>query len=219
MGARARSETVALPGKGTPLFLVTAEEASVTSRLESVDGDTFNVMRPAGLTEQLEEGAELDIFWTTPNSRVVVTCRLLDSGEDPSHWRFAPTGPARSDNRRQFPRGGAGAAVRLMAAGDGGPAAGALLDISEGGLRCWIDPSLSFAQGDRVRATLWLGTGEVELDSVVHAVRETRPGDLGRHLILTFAPDDKAANLIRQYVKAWEIGERRRELRERPSTA
>ncbi|MDY7087300.1 MAG: PilZ domain-containing protein [Actinomycetota bacterium] len=218
MGTRAGSETVALPGKGTPLFLVTAEETSLTSRLESVDGDTFSVVRPAELTGPLEEGAELDIFWAAPHSRVVVTCRLLDSGDDPSRWRFAPTGPARPDNRRQFPRGGAGAAVGLTAAGDGETKAGALLDISEGGLRCWIDPSLSFAEGDRVRATLWLGTGEVRLDSVVHAVRGTRPGDLGRHLILTFTPDHEAANLIRQYVKAWEIGERRRELRERPGT-
>ncbi|GAB2574456.1 hypothetical protein Aab01nite_15640 [Paractinoplanes abujensis] len=213
MGAEAGPGTVTLPATGTPLFLVASEGTSLPSRLESADGDTFSADRPPGISGPLEAGQELDVFWATPHSRVVLTCRILDV-EDPSRWRFQPVGPARPDNRRQFVRGGAGAAVQLRRGADGATAAAALLDISESGLRCWIDPALSFAPGDRLRATLWLGTGEVELDSEVHAVREARAGDVGRHLILTFTADPEQAHLIRQYVTAWEIGERRRTVRE-----
>nr|WP_221378143.1 PilZ domain-containing protein [Actinoplanes polyasparticus] len=198
-----------LPKVGTPLFLVASDGVSLPSRLESVDGEAFSVSRPAGLTGTLSAGQELDIFWASPRSRLVLSCRVV-AGPDPERWTFVSLASPRPDNRRQFVRGGAGAAVRLTTRAGDEPAAGALLDISEGGLRCWIDPSVTFTPGQRLTAALWLGTAEAELDAEVHAVREARNGDPGRHLVLTFTTEGETAQLIRQYVAAWELGERRR---------
>lgn len=201
------------PQLGTPVFLVLGEGVNFRSRLEAVDVDSFSVAAPLEIAgpSVLEPGHEFEVFWAPPRTRVVLPSRLVGtSATAPLRWRLVPTSPIRHDNRRQFVRGGAGAAVRLDAEVSGQPAAGVLLDISEGGLRCWIDEPTSLKAGDRVLASVWLGTSEAELSGVVHTVRQAPHGDPGQHLILTFDAIEEVAQLIRQYVYAWEIGERRR---------
>jgi hypothetical protein len=61
-------------------------------------------------------------------------------------------------------------------------------------------------RGDGITAVLWLGTEGAELEGRVHSVREAP----GQHLVLTFTAHEDVARLIRQYIIAWEIGERRR---------
>jgi hypothetical protein len=162
----------------------------------------------------LEPGCEFDVFWAMPRTRIVLPCRLVRiSDSAPLRWTLVPTAAPRSDNRRQFVRGGGGAAVRLEPEDSDKPVEGALLDISEGGLRCWIDETPPVSRGDRTRATVWLGTGEAQLSGRVHAVRAAPHGELGRDLILTFDTKDDVAQMIRQYILAWEIGERRRRRR------
>lgn len=204
------------PQIGTPVFLVLGEGVNFRSRLEAVDGESFSVAAPLEIAGPavLEPGHRFDVFWAPPRTRVVVPSRLIaTSATAPLRWTLVPTAPARHDNRRQFVRGGAGAAVRLEAEAGGQTAEGVLLDISEGGLRCWTDEPTSLTAGDRVRATVWLGTSEAELSSTVHTVRQAPHGDPGQHLILTFDALEDVAQLIRQYVYAWEIGERRRDNR------
>jgi hypothetical protein len=201
------------PQIGTPVFLVLGEGVNFRSRLESVDGTAFSVAAPLEIAGPavLEPGHQFEVFWAPPRTRVVVPSRLVaTSTTAPLRWTLVPTAPARHDNRRQFVRGGAGAAVRLDAEVSGQPASGVLLDISEGGLRCWIDEPTSLAAGDHVLATVWLGTNEAQLGGTVHTVRQAPHGDPGQHLILTFDAIEEVAQLIRQYVYAWEIGERRR---------
>ena len=207
---------VELPPAGAPLFLVLSEGVNLRSRLESVDGDVMSVAAPLETTDQaaLEPGHELDVFWALSRTRVVLPCRVVGtSGSAPLRWMLAPTAPARHDNRREFVRGGGGVAVRLHTDGSDEPVEGALLDIGEGGLRCWLDEQVPVAPGDPVRATVWLGTGEAHLSGKVHAVRVAPHGDPGQQLILTFDTKEEVAQLIRQYVLAWEIGERRRNSR------
>jgi hypothetical protein len=204
---------VELPEIGTPVFLALGEGVNFRSRLESIDDDAFSVAAPLETAgpAMLGPGHEFEIFWAPPRTRVVLPCRLIAvSDEAPYRWTLRPTARARHDNRRQFVRGGAGALVRLDAETAGQPAEAVLLDISEGGLRCWVDEPLSLSRGDRVRVTVWLGTGEVHLDSIVHTVREAPHGDPGQHLILNFEVEESGAQMIRQYVLAWEIGERRK---------
>jgi hypothetical protein len=183
------------------------------SRLETVDGAAFTVAAPLETSGPavLGPGHEFEVFWAPPRTRVVLPCRLIAvSDEAPYRWTLTPTAPARHDNRRQFVRGGGGAVVRLDVDLAGQSAEGVLLDISEGGLRCWIDQPMSLAIGDQVGATVWLGTGEARLKGVVHTVRAAPHGDPGQHLILTFDSPEDMGRMIRQYILAWEIGERRR---------
>ena len=204
---------VALPATGTPLFLVLGEGVNLRSRLESVDGDTCTVAAPLETTGRtvLEPGHELEIFWAEPRTRVVLPCRLVGLSDTlPLRWTLTPTAPARHENRREFVRGGGGAEVRLDTGAGGEPVPGALLDIGEGGLRCWVDEPMTVSRGDRIRATVWLGTDEAELSGTVHAVRVAPHGEPGQQLILTFDTRAEVARLIRQYVLAWEIDERRR---------
>lgn len=205
-----------LPEPGTPVFLVLGEDVNFRSRLETVDGDALIVSAPLETSgaAMVEPGREFEIFWAPPRTRVVLPCRLIAvSDEAPYRWTVVPTAPARHDNRRQSVRGGAGTLVRLDAAPAGQTTEGVLMDISETGLRCWIDQPLPVGPGDQVRATVWLGTGEAQLNCVVHTMRAAPHGDPGQHLILTFDTPEDVAQMIRQYVLAWEIGERRRESR------
>jgi PilZ domain len=207
---------VELPAIGDPIFLVLGEGVNLRSKLESIDGDTFSVAAPLETTglAMFEPGQEFEIFWVPPRTRVMLPCRLVVvSGSAPLRWVLTPAGPPRNDNRREFVRGGAGAVVRLAAEVSGQPAEGVLLDISEGGLRCWIDEVTSLNSGDRVEATVWLGTAEAKLSCMVHNVREAPHGDPGQHLILLFDTKEEMARTIRQYIMAWEIGERRRSKR------
>ncbi|MFF5288860.1 flagellar brake protein [Paractinoplanes globisporus] len=200
-----------LPAVGTPMFLVLGDGVNFRSRLVSVDGDTFTVAAPletAGPATPTP-GRELDVFWVPPSTRIVLATRLIAiSDESPYRWTLTATDAPRQNNRREYVRGGGGAAVRL--ATDDHAIEGALLDISEGGLRCWIDEPVALAPGDALRAAVRLGTsGEVELSGTILTVREAPHGDPGRHVVLTFDTPESMAQMIRLYVMAWEINERR----------
>ncbi|GGN24048.1 hypothetical protein FHR83_002855 [Actinoplanes campanulatus] len=202
---------IELPEIGTTVFLAMGEGLNLRSKLQAVEGGALIVTAPletTGLTV-FEPGREFEIFWAPPRTRVLLPCRLTAVSDSPPRWTLVPAGGARHDNRREFIRGGAGAAVRLDAEVNGQPAEGALLDISEGGLRCWIDQPTTLSQGDRVSATVLLNTAEVRVSGVVHAVRPAPHGDPGQHLVLRFDAKEDVARMIRRYVFAWEIDEYR----------
>jgi len=200
-----------LPAVGTPMFLVLGEGVNFRSRLESVDDDGFTVTAPLETAgpDGLEPGREFDVFWAPPRTRIVLPARLVAvSDEAPFRWRLAPAGPARQSNRREYVRGGGGAAVRLATENE--QIEGALLDISEGGLRCWIDEPSALAPGDRLRVTVSLGpAGDVEANATILTVREAPHGDPGQHIIATLDTAETMARMIRHYVMDWEINERR----------
>ena len=204
----------ALPEIGTPVFLAIGEGANFRSRLEVVEGGTFSVAAPLETAgpAALAPGHEFDVFWVPPRTRIVLPSRLVEITDSaPFQWRLEPVGAPQVSNRREFVRGGGGAAVHLTAAEEdrASEAEGRLVDISEGGLRCRINRPLPVRVGDEMRAVVWLGTGEVELTGQVHTVRPDDDG-AGQQLILTFRAAEVVAQMIRQYIIAWEIGERRR---------
>ncbi|XVV15374.1 PilZ domain-containing protein [Actinoplanes sp. CA-131856] len=204
----ASASTLELPAVGTSMFLALGEGANVRSRLVAADGDTFTVTAPLEVAGQAEE---FDVFWASPSTRIVLPSRLVAvSGEAPYCWTLAPTGPARHSNRREYVRGGGGAAVRLTT--DEHEMQAALLDISEGGLRCWIDEPAPLTPGDHLRAAMNLpGANRLALDGTILTVRQAPHGDPGQHIVLTFTTEEQAAQTIRSYVMTWEINERRRQ--------
>ncbi|MBM2620673.1 PilZ domain-containing protein [Actinoplanes sp. LDG1-06] len=206
--------TTDLPAVGTSMFLVLGEGVNFRSRLESVDGDTFTVTAPLETAGPLGHvpGQEFEVFWAPPRTRVVLRCRLVSvSDEAPFRWTLVPLEAPRQSNRREFMRGGGGAAVLLTTEGeDGHEIEGALLDISEGGLRCWIDEPAKLAPGDRLRASVSLGgSGEIDVTGTILTVRKAPHGDPGQHVVLTFNSGETLAQMIRLYVLTWEINERR----------
>ena len=206
------SATTGLPTVGTPMFLVLGEELNFRSRLESAGDDTFTVAAPLETTGATAPapGHRIDVFWAPPHTRILLPARLVAvADEAPFRWTLAPLEPPRQSNRREYVRGGGGAAVRLFTEADH-EIEGALLDISEGGLRCWIDEPVKLAPGDRLRALVGLGTsGEAELEGTVLTVRDAPHGDPGLHIVLTFDAEEILAQMIRLYVMTWEINERR----------
>jgi c-di-GMP-binding flagellar brake protein YcgR len=206
---------VELPRIGTPMFLVHTEESSYRSRLEAVDGDTISVSAPLETEGDVapRPGQIIEVFWAQLRARVILPCRLVRVAETaPYQWILEPVGEPRKSNRREFVRGGGGPLVGLgvEAEEDARRLDGRLLDISEGGLRCWVPEAGGVKVGDRLSASLRLSTGRLEQDGAVHTVRPAFD-EPGHHLILTFHSDEATAQLIRQHVFAWELTERGRE--------
>ncbi|KUL27741.1 PilZ domain-containing protein [Actinoplanes awajinensis] len=201
-----------LPEIGTPIFLSLGEGVNFRSRLESVDENTFSVAAPLETSgpEGFLPGYEFEVFWVPPRTRVVMPV-LLKSVTDsaPYRWNLFSTAEPEISNRREYARGGGGAPLRLF--GEWGPQylQGRMLDISEGGLRFWVAENKQIKEGDTMRALVWLGNGETEVSGKVYAVRPSEDG-AGLDVVLIFKTVDPLAQMIRQYVMAWEIGERRR---------
>ncbi|GAA2896410.1 hypothetical protein Acy02nite_61360 [Actinoplanes cyaneus] len=201
-----------LPEIGAPMFLALGDGVNFRSRLESVEDDTFSVAAPLETTGPTGflPGYEFEAFWVPPRTRVVMPVLLKGvSDEAPFRWTLFPTAEPTISNRREYARGGAGAPIRLF--GEWGPQylQGRMLDISEGGLRFWVPDAKMFKEGDYMRALVWLGNGEAEIKGKVYAVRPAAD-EPGHHVVLIFKTVDPLAQMIRQYVIAWEIGERRK---------
>jgi hypothetical protein len=201
-----------LPRVGTAMYVVHAEGVNYRSRLESIDGETLSVTAPLETTDgdMPKPGQIVEVFWAQPRARIILPCRLVEIAESPYRWVLEPIAAPVISNRREFVRGGGGAPVEL--AGDEEQRiTGRLLDISEGGLRCWVAAPAEMKVGDKMQAWVTLGAGYVEVEGAVHTVREADE-DSGHHVILTFRTPEQVARVIRQHVYAWEIAERRAEV-------
>ena len=206
-----------LPRVGTAMYVVHAEGVNYRSRLESVDGGTLSVAAPLETTgEDLPRAGQLvEVFWAQPRARIILPCKLVEISESPYRWVLEPIAEPVVSNRREYVRGGGGPPVALaapleMSSDDQQQLNGRLLDISEGGLRCWVATPGEMRVGDKMQASVTLGAGDVEVEGAVHTVRAAIE-EPGHHVILTFRTAEKVARVIRQHVYAWEIAERRRE--------
>ncbi|GIE89773.1 PilZ domain-containing protein [Actinoplanes regularis] len=201
-----------LPEIGTPMFLALGDGVNFRSRLESVDSETFSVTAPLETTgpDGFLPGYEFEVFWVPPRSRIVMPVVLKAVSEHaPFCWTLLPTSEPVISNRREFVRGGGGAPIRLFGEWGQQYLQGQMLDISEGGLRFWVPDASAFKVGDDMRALVWLGNGETELKGKVYTVRPAEDG-AGQEVVLIFRTVDPLSQMIRQYVIAWEIGERRK---------
>jgi c-di-GMP-binding flagellar brake protein YcgR len=200
-----------LPRVGTAMYVMHAEGVNYRSRLESIDGGTLSVAAPLETNESdlPRPGQVVEVFWAQPRARIILPCKLVEIAESPYRWVLEPIAAPVVSNRREYVRGGGGPAVAL-AVDEEEQFNGRLLDISEGGLRCWVATPASMKVGDKIQASVALGGGDVEVEAAVHTVRAAVE-EPGHHVILTFRTPETVARVIRQHVYAWEIAERRRE--------
>jgi hypothetical protein len=210
--AQGRSAVAELPRVGTAMYVVHAEGANYRSRLESVDGETLSVAAPLETNgdDAPRPGQIVEVFWAQPRARIILPCKLVEVAESPYRWVLEPIAEPVISNRREYVRGGGGPTVEL-ADYEEGRLNGRLLDISEGGLRCWVPAPGDMKVGDKMQVSVTLGAGEVEVEGAVHTVRAALE-EPGHHVILTFRTVETVARVIRQHVFAWEIAERRREV-------
>jgi hypothetical protein len=197
------------------MFLADGDGVSYRTRLEEADGDKLSLAAP--LETNAEDlpapGQRLDVYWALPRTRVILPCRLIEINESsPFRWVLEAVGQPKQSNRRRYVRGGGGGAVRLMAEveqeEDQEHVVGRLLDISEGGLRCWVPRVPGIGKGDAMQASVPLGRTDLDISGSVLSVRDAWD-EPGQHMILTFETSEREARLIRQHVFAWEIAERR----------
>jgi hypothetical protein len=200
-----------LPRVGTAMYVVHAEGVNYRSRLESIDGETLSVAAPLETADAdaPRPGQIVEVFWAQPRARIILPCRLVEIAESPYRWVLEPIAAPVISNRREYVRGGGGPEVEL-AGEEEQRITGRLLDISEGGLRCWVSSPAELKVGDKMQAWVTLGAGDVEVEGAVHTVREADE-EPGHHVILTFRTPEQVARVIRQHVYAWEIAERRAE--------
>jgi hypothetical protein len=193
------------------MYVVHAEGLNYRTRLEEVDGNRLSLATPLETSGQNPlPGNQLDVFWALPRTRVILPCKLIEIGESaPYRWVLEPVGVARQSNRREYVRGGGGGPVWLASGERDDAMVGRLLDISEGGLRCWVARAPQVGAGGRVMASVPLGKTEVEVDGSVIDVRDAWD-EPGHHMILQFQAAERVARMIRQHVFAWEVAERRR---------
>jgi hypothetical protein len=203
---------VDLPQAGTPMYLTVALGVNYRSRLEAIDGQRLTLSAPLETAdvEPPRPGPMLEVYWAQPRARVILPCRMVEAtAEAPFQWVVEAVGAPKASNRREFVRGGGGGLVRLAAEEENDEVVGRLLDISEGGLRCWLPEAPPVGAGDQMQASVPLGRHEVEVTGAVHTVRDAYD-EPGHHMILTFRTGEREARVIRQHVFAWEIEERRR---------
>jgi len=204
-----------IPDVNSLLFIELAGNAGYRSRIEDSGDGTLAVAAPirAGDIEVPPDGTEFNVFWTTVRARTVLPVRLVGvSRQKPVIWHLEQTGECTRVTRRQFVRGGGG--VPIVLTGPGGAAReveSTVMDLSEGGVRCrYPDADLGLDVGDEVRIRVALSEAGTEQRASVLGFRPPAEGG-GTDVVLTYRPDEVAAQLIRRHVFAWEIDQRRRE--------
>ncbi|WP_344618223.1 PilZ domain-containing protein [Dactylosporangium salmoneum] len=200
------------PGVNGLLYVAGSGDASYKTRVEDLEGTALTIAAPigAGDVEPPEEGAEFQVFWTnTTRNRSILPVRLVGiTKESPKRWQLEIVGDVVRDTRRRFVRGAHGTPIHLAAAGSSRSLEIEVVDLSEGGVRCH-DPERMFQIGDLVAVSLPLGAVRTDQIGVVHATRDTDDGLA--EIVLTYEPEERVAQLIRQLVYSWEIEQRRRE--------
>jgi PilZ domain-containing protein len=202
---------VDLPRIGTSMYVAHEDGVNYRSRLEAVEGDRLVLAAPleTTLADIPLPGHLVEVFWAVPRARVILPTRMVAAGDvAPFRWELEAVGSPRTSNRREYVRGGGGGPVRLAAGDTNDFVVGRLLDISEGGLRCWVSHEPKVGADGRMLVSVPLGRNELSLESSVHTVRDAFD-EPGKHVVLRFETSEKEARLIRQHVFAWEIAERR----------
>jgi hypothetical protein len=182
------------------------------SRVEDAEGETLILAAPfdAGV-EPPEPGQEFHLRWSAgARGRYLAPIRLVGLSRQPLRvWHVKVSGPIRIEQRRRFVRGGGGELIRLRPAPPavGPELSGRIVDLSEGGLRCWVGHA-DLTVGDSVSVRVGLDEEVIELTGTVLRMSVKDDGK-GLDVVVVFDLDDGLAALIRRYVMSQQLIARR----------
>lgn len=174
---------------------VAGRDDTLVSFVEDSGGDTITVtvgVDRSGRRVRLDAGTDLELVWRSPEGPRALPAELVElvHGDEP-RWVLRPVGPATVAQRRDAVRAPVLLPVELRA--EEVRLVGETLDISEGGLRCLVQPadradgaaSYRPEVGAVLEATVTLEAGQVPLMTRASVRRVSVRAD--RHVELSVA--------------------------------
>jgi hypothetical protein len=201
-----------LPALGATVEVAVSDDVSYRAKVERAGDGVLTVSAPIASDVRVPDvGGPVTMAWSANRSRRVVEARMLGlTTERPWRWNLQPVGSVDAQSRRRYVRGGGGEPVQLWRPGAIQPTIrdGRLLDLSESGLRGRVSAA-GFTQGDQLQIRLPLGDDLVVAAGEVIFVRShTDPSVLD--VVVEYDLRESTAAMVRRYLFAWEIDERRR---------
>lgn len=189
------------PETGDPVTLRDPDGREYVSRVQALGNGLVVVARPRDLPadDALAAGTAVDVAWADADGVVtVLPTRILaaHAAGDLPVWSLAVTGPAFNEQRRRSDRVAAtGPVVVRAATAKRGGVRGALVDVSEGGVRCAVAAGTAdqFVAGRAdVVAEFRLGSVDFAIPGRVEFLRATRHPAQLEEMVVVF--DDSATD-------------------------
>lgn len=180
------------------------------SRIEDVNDTTMSIAAPfGGGVEPPEIGSTVDLCWTGPRGQYRALVRLLElHREHVRRWTVELAGPVQLAQRRRYVRAGAaGEPVTIRVNETEVSVTGRAVDLSEGGMRCWVTEG-EVAAGQQVTVTIGLDDNQLSVNGEVLRVLERRTGK-GLDVVIVFDLAEAAADVVRRYVMRAQLLARR----------
>ena len=188
------------------------DETGKTSRVEGIGRGYIEIANPSPEMEtSLKASTEMYIFWRDKRGMYRAPAQLVDIfTERAALWRVRPTGPTERYQRRQFARAELPIDVWINFI-DRVPRLEAqvhVVDVSEGGIRCWTNQYLALQTGEQVEVEIPIeGKATIVVGSIL---RTEYLHDLDDFVIVLNDPVPEAiAMALRQEVFRVERGQRK----------
>jgi hypothetical protein len=210
-----------MPAAGNSLEATLDDGRTFWLIVESTDGNAVTLGMPVGdVSWQLSRPGSaifdverlVAVGWRARGSWYSAPIREVRAGaEDAACCQVVFAEEPRPSNRRRFVRGAGGETVQLSDVSSGGEtvlATGTLVNLSEGGLRCWL-PDVEHAPAAEAFVRISLGDKAIKAAARLHTVRKLTRGH-GIEATLIFSQLYEAeAQLIRKHIYESELAARR----------
>lgn len=216
MTAEAGSGTrIGGPTRGDEAWLsVGAREGELTTSVIDNDGTYLDIAGPSVDGEPLEVGIGTDVVlsWITPRGPAQLPAMVIgiEVTEDRPRWRLQRTDEPEIVQRRRFVRAGSNRSIELQLSAER-TAPATLVELSEGGMSCYVFAGVVVRVGTIVSCALELEG--VEVPVLARVVRDVAATHGRRRLSFAFvALDPRDADRIRGHVFTQQVRRRTEEV-------